>query len=779
MSSENWSKLSKLGPEYYKLTLDNVTEKYQTRKNFLHLCFNDNDENLIGIDSKGSVYLFEYFSTGWSFVCLGTIGQSTFVSYSPIAKCEILVGQTTTDVKILKLSHESLTQFCTLKGHKISPTCITYYNNYCLTCSLKEAVIWNLQTGDKIHQLRLDTSHLKKSIISSNGLIAVLYKNNTIQLWKFNDFNNDKKIILNDYNMTNAKDLIFVENGRCMIVCGGGGGGVGKKNILIFETKTWTVTMAIELAGITSSPRRIQLLEPTLDSGLKKILIILFDNGNLKLLDLSTNKFIPIIDKIFDGIRKFCLSPQGQWIAAIQFDGSITINAINQIIKITKKNNKSVENIKSSSSSHRVDEHLECIRQQVNEQLTKNRLLPILKEFKEYPERHRPRIWKSLLNLPDNRKACLELTDKIADDMKPEILKDLNLTDKSKGTILSLTVEKLVCLCPLLSQASFIPELIFPYLIVFKNDSLAAFEMSLTIIMNFCKNWFEYHPLPPINILGIIENILMEVDPELLGYYCQINVTSSEYAWPLLRTTLSEVLTANEWLILWDHILSYGKPSFLLFSIVAYEICLKNIIFRLLKNKQDAQHFFRTPGQVGVYDIIKIAQKLDANVSKRNHPSRYLLDEFEFLPENGPYPPFLMNEFPKFLISDQENISKLQKLQAEEVLVKQKNLEAKKRAEKKMINDEIERFSKEIHNQRLKELQKCYNEQLKLTKLSLENERDEYQRITLTENIEQHKTANKNDKKKTKKSFQELQKNVDKLEDEVQSFLGSLKTSRK
>jgi hypothetical protein len=46
------------------------------------------------------------------------------------------------------------------------------------------------------------------------------------------------------------------------------------------------------------------------------------------------------------------------------------------------------------------------------------------------------------------------------------------------------------------------------------------------------------------------------------------------YAWPLLETVFSEVLTRDEWLTLWDHVVS-NPPSFLLLLTVAYSICAR------------------------------------------------------------------------------------------------------------------------------------------------------------------------------------------------------------
>ena len=46
------------------------------------------------------------------------------------------------------------------------------------------------------------------------------------------------------------------------------------------------------------------------------------------------------------------------------------------------------------------------------------------------------------------------------------------------------------------------------------------------------------------------------------------------YAWPLLETVFSEVLTRDEWLMLWDHVVS-NPPSFLLMLTAAYSVCAR------------------------------------------------------------------------------------------------------------------------------------------------------------------------------------------------------------
>lgn len=60
---------------------------------------------------------------------------------------------------------------------------------------------------------------------------------------------------------------------------------------------------------------------------------------------------------------------------------------------------------------------------------------------------------------------------------------------------------------------------------------------------------------------------------------------SQLYAWPLLETLFSEVLTRDEWLKLFDNIFS-NHPSFLLMACVAYITCCREPLL-LCSQKQD------------------------------------------------------------------------------------------------------------------------------------------------------------------------------------------------
>ncbi|XP_015114909.1 TBC1 domain family member 31 [Diachasma alloeum] len=781
MIPECSSKLQKIGREKYKLTLKNPS-KCLLRKNFQHITFREDEETLIAIDTKGVSYQLHLISGDWWVKKLGPVGQSTFVSFSPIQKNELIIGLTSKDIKLLNSNDFSPQKYCLLKAHQVPPTWISFYKNYCLTASRKEAVIWDLETAKKIHQLRLETkeSSIKKALISPNGVIVVLYDTDVIQSWLFELFSSENRISINQNGVRNAKDFIFTENGRSIVICG------GKRRILIYNTKSWSLTCKFELPDGNSVARRLFAVPQVVDYSCKMV-AILFEDGRLRFFDLSKRCFVPTLEGPLAGIRKAVVSPGGQWLATITFDGSLVLSSVDNLVKPSPKSPKALKS--AQIQSHGVHDHLKCVRSGFQVELELKRLRPILKEFGEYPERHRALIWKTLLRLPENRPEYLGLSEKTLLETEVEMLREWKLADKSREMLLSVTIERLIQFCPLLGQTAFLPELVFPFIVAFRRDPIAGFEAVLVVLWNFCQKWFEYHPLPPINVLGIVENILGEVDPQLLEFYCQRGVTSTEYAWPLLKTSLSEVLAGREWMILWDHLITIGRPSMLILCVVAYSVCNREAIVGILEDKEDFQVFFGTQGPVSARKIIRVAERIDREVSEKNHPRMYLRDNLKFLPASGPYPPFLLKEYPKFLIGNLGNVKQLLDMKQEELLVKEERRKMARELEEKKLKEESENFLQEIHQKRLHELQKCYNEQLKLTKMNLDSERDKLTKLSSETLL--HPTKNVTSKPRSAKSkvirtrprgksnnYEKLVEDVETLEEEVETFLQGLRNSR-
>lgn len=186
--------------------------------------------------------------------------------------------------------------------------------------------------------------------------------------------------------------------------------------------------------------------------------------------------------------------------------------------------------------------------------------------------------------------------------------------------------------------------------------------------MNWCQHWFEYFPLPPKNILSIIENLIYEHDPALLNIFLEKGITTHIYAWPLLQSAFSEVLTPREWLQFWDHIFT-NEPSLLLCSVAAYSILQRNILLAM-KKSADYNYFYHNQNPIDIGKFIKLSYRILTNTCENMHPRQYL-QEFQRL-KAGNYPVFL--DYPKTIFDFQsEELDKLDK-QLEQMVMEKINI---------------------------------------------------------------------------------------------------------
>ena len=111
----------------------------------------------------------------------------------------------------------------------------------------------------------------------------------------------------------------------------------------------------------------------------------------------------------------------------------------------------------------------------------------------------------------------------------------------------------------------------FPFVKLYEADALGAFETLMAFVLNWCDGWFETFPHPPIPVLTHVERLLHHHDQGLLDNLVARGIDARVYAWRMMRTLFTEVLSRDEWLHLFDHVLSHSDESSLfLFAIVAY-----------------------------------------------------------------------------------------------------------------------------------------------------------------------------------------------------------------
>ena len=113
------------------------------------------------------------------------------------------------------------------------------------------------------------------------------------------------------------------------------------------------------------------------------------------------------------------------------------------------------------------------------------------------------------------------------------------------------------------SISDFLPMLAFPFVKMFQNNHLVAFEVIASFVRKFllilavlillsacylivphivvpllgyslilfisvswCQGWYEYFPHPPVNVLTCVENLLNHYDNKLLQHLTQCDVSA-------------------------------------------------------------------------------------------------------------------------------------------------------------------------------------------------------------------------------------------------------------
>lgn len=252
-----------------------------------------------------------------------------------------------------------------------------------------------------------------------------------------------------------------------------------------------------------------------------------------------------------------------------------------------------------------------------------------LKEFLEsscdygYPEEYRNVIWCVLLRLPVNKDAFLDLKSREAPQNVATFTKSLKCLDMPQNEVHKFTdlISNLINWSPILASIDYIPGLVYPFTKIFPNSQLLTFEIVATILLNYGQLWFEFHPLEPFNFLGMCEDVLMLMDAGLATFYHENNITPEMYAWYLVKTSFTEVLSESFWFTLWDTIVS-NPPYFLVFIIVAFNSINRYNIMRQTCF-EDIVNFFKRKCAMHIKRIIRMAHEMDADYPECAHPKKF------------------------------------------------------------------------------------------------------------------------------------------------------------
>ncbi|XP_040350274.1 TBC1 domain family member 31 isoform X4 [Herpailurus yagouaroundi] len=644
---------------------------------FLNVAFDSSGDCLIAGDHQGNIYVFDLYGNRFNLV-QRTAQACTALAFNLRRKSEFLVALADYSIKCFDSVTKELVSW--MRGHESSVFSISVHasGRYAITTSSDTAQLWDLDTFQRKRKLNIlqSVGIQKVFFLPLSNTILSCFKDNSIFAWECDTLSCKYQLPAPPESSSVLYKVFAVTRDGRILAAG------GKSNHLhLWCLEAKQLFRIIQMPTKVRAIRHLEFLPDSFDAGSNQVLGVLSQDGIMRFVNIQTCKLLFEIGSLDEGISSSVISPHGRYIASIMENGSLNIYSVQALtqeinkpppplVKVIEDLPKSKLNsggLKMKVTSGRVQRpaksrenkiqarilkqdltgNFENKENEVSDGLNKKRLQILLKGYGEYPTKYRMFIWRSLLQLPENHTAFSSLVDKGVHVAFLNLQKKYPIKSRKLLRVLQRTLSALAHWSAIFSDTPYLPLLAFPFVKLFQNNQLICFEVVATLIINWCQHWFEYFPNPPINILSMIENVLAFHDKELLQHFIDHDITSQLYAWPLLETVFSEVLTREEWLKLFDNVFS-NHPSFLLMTVVAYNTCSRAPLLSC-SLRDDFEYFFHHRNNLDISVVIREVYHLMDTTPTDIHPNGKL-DAFVALTK-GQYPVF--NQYPKFIVDYQ------------------------------------------------------------------------------------------------------------------------------
>jgi hypothetical protein len=160
---------------------------------------------------------------------------------------------------------------------------------------------------------------------------------------------------------------------------------------------------------------------------------------------------------------------------------------------------------------------------------------------------------------------------------------------------------------------------VFPFVVVFGNDELAALEAAMTVMMWWGHSWQVTFPNSPVHIIDCVDTLIYAQQPIVYQHLVDIGMSPGVLGWNMISTLYTEVLSRHDWLKLMDfmflHIKRVGSPMLVPVAIIT---CLRTALIRC-HTEEDVVTLLRTQQRIDMTALLKTLTN-----SIRDTNSRYL-----------------------------------------------------------------------------------------------------------------------------------------------------------
>ncbi|KAI8607774.1 hypothetical protein BC830DRAFT_1157806 [Chytriomyces sp. MP71] len=627
---------------------------------------------IAAVDQRGHLYALDMpknrfwlvARTGVSAVC---------ITFNTVRRREVILGLSDNSIHCYNIDTNQLVARLPAY-HRTEPQAISVHPNFpiAISNSRTESIIWDTERWERKRVLMGAGPGVQQASFSRTDTFNLRWK---ISLERFAANPTDRPTLPSDSQLVVPRSSYFSVSSNDELMIYGG---------LSASLYVWNLTEKRLLHEILLPAFSKRVLAQVEFVGTTSVAAVLSSGGELVLVDVERAKMIGQ----FRGshrFRSFSLSHDGSVMTVILMDAkfSLRMMRIDQMVKLRGKVNDGVdrdldddlleeaeapkEESRPASPMKRVQlqsERTKTFYEMIEAKesttvLNRRKLLKYLKHYGSYPEDYRTMIWRFLLKLPENREAYETLLEKGIHPSLKDFRKKFPLKSDRIAKSMERTISCLAHWSPIFEDLEYLPGMVFPIVKLFVNDMFSGFEVIMSLLINWCQKWWEYYPNPPIECLGVLEDLIAYHDPPLLSHFKRQKITSQVYGWGLLQTLLTEILSQRDWLKVWDHLVT-NPPAFLYYFIAAY--ILESRASLLAANKlDDVSYFFSRVNPVNVDKIIVAAYRLHSATPDACSPVTFFTPFRPLL--KGQYEIF--NKYPEFIVNYQSKMK--EKIRADEV----------------------------------------------------------------------------------------------------------------
>ncbi|XP_075165219.1 TBC1 domain family member 31 isoform X2 [Haematobia irritans] len=698
-------------------------------------CFDIRGWLLVALDSRGTIFVFDLSSKRYwkhmeAFPKPSAIKETKKPSQYVLGNKEGCLAlfdvETSNFLHKSKISDDAIKEI-SFPGQPLEP------RNIALICAGQSAILIDLENFTSTHRLDFDKMQMSLkfcSYLMQSENILTCFNNDTLHIWSGITLevvrvvhpirSRDKKLQAQAMGMESIPEFSLDNDNSIdgttinLNLCDGLIAAYTYQNygsliafstwdgyVVFFSPYTFELVSMIRLRDFIL--QQITLMNKPNDS----FIIGLTNKGLVVLLDYTNTEFKLVIE--MGPARSMNSSVDCKYLAVCRATGELSVWSLCNLVTVLKSQKQCMNLLRNAFKQTKpikvpIAETDRKFQEELGKLLTPQRLQQILQEFHCYPAKYRSLIWCSLLKLPNNKAQYQDLVQMQIPKVVQQRSRNIHMKNETLKRALIKCWSCLGQWCKVLVYNDVMPGLIFPFVKMFQQNPLITFEICATLILNQFQLFFEYHPLEPSNYLGLCENILQHYDKLLFDFFKAKDVTSSIYCWYLLKNSFSEILDEEQWMCLWDNILS-APVYFPIFVVVAYNIMQKEVLLRL-PDKIVIEQFYHEQNPIDVRKLIDKARKLQDSCPHSLHPKRYM-STFESIPTNV-YPKFL--KYPnKCLDKYEEKVLDMQTINTA-IDTRMRDLELEELVVLKRLENGLRQ---EEHTKRLKEVEKYYQDALR------------------------------------------------------------------